>query len=71
MQGITSENNGDYYCINCFYSFRIEPKLKSNEIMCKNHDYCYIEMPEKGKNIIKYNQGEKYMSAPFVIYADN
>lgn len=38
--------------------------------MCKNYDYCYIKMPEKGKNIIKYNQGEKYMSSPFVIYAD-
>ena len=27
-------------------------------------------MPTKNNNIIKYNQGEKSMKLPFVIYAD-
>ena len=27
-------------------------------------------MPEKSKNILKYNDGEKSMKAPFIIYAD-
>ena len=27
-------------------------------------------MPEKGKNILKYNAGEKSMKVPFIIYAD-
>ena len=27
-------------------------------------------MPTKDNNIIKYNQGEKYIKLPFVVYAD-
>ena len=36
----------------------------------ENHDYCYVQMPEKDNKILKYNQGEKYMKVPFIIYAD-
>ena len=66
---ITSKHKGDFYCLNCLHSFRTENKLKIHEKVCKNHDYCYIEMP-KGKNILKYNHGEKSMKVPFIIYAD-
>ena len=38
--------------------------------MCENHYYCYVEMSEKDNKILKYNQGEKSMRAPFVIYAE-
>ena len=38
--------------------------------MCENHDYCYVEMPEKDNEILKYNYGEKSMKVPFIIYAD-
>ena len=45
LPGITSKINGDYYCINCLHSFRPENKFKSHEShVCKNHDYCYLEM---------------------------
>ena len=27
-------------------------------------------MPEEDNKILKYNQGEKYMKVPFIIYAD-
>ena len=30
----------------------------------------HIEMPTKDNNIIKYNQGEKSLKLPFIIYAD-
>ena len=39
------------------------------EIMCKNHDYCYVEMTKEDK-ILKYNHGEKSMKVPFIIFAD-
>ena len=29
-----------------------------------------MEMPEKGKNILQQNHGEKCIKFPFVIYAD-
>ena len=35
--------------------------------VCEDHDYCYVEMPEK---ILKYNYGEKSMKTPFIIYVD-
>ena len=66
---ITSKHDGDVYCLNCLQSFRTENKLKEHGNVCKNHDYCYIEMPKEG-SILKYNHGEKSTKIPFIIYAD-
>ena len=38
--------------------------------MCKDQDYCYVEMPDKDNNVLKYNPGEKSMKVPFIIYAE-
>ena len=32
FRGITSNNNGDYYCLNCFHSYRTNNMLKKHEI---------------------------------------
>ena len=69
FRGITSKHEGDFYCLNCFQSYTTENKLKKHKKVCENHDYSYLEMPEKDK-ILKYNQGEKSMKVPFTIYAD-
>ena len=69
LRGITSNHKEDFYCLNCFHSYRTENKLEAHEKTCENHDYCHIEMPTKNKNIIKYNHGEKSMKLPFAIYA--
>ena len=37
--------------------------------ICENHEYSNIEMPSPNNNIIKYNQGEKSLELPFIIYA--
>ena len=71
FRGITHNNNGHFYCLNCFQSYILqEINLKSIKKVCENHDYCYVEMPEKDNKILKYNQGEKSMKVPFIIYAD-
>ena len=31
---------------------------------------CHVEMPNEDNKIIKYNQGEKSIRSPFIIYAD-
>ena len=31
LRGITSKNNGDFYCLNCLHSFRTKNKLESHE----------------------------------------
>ena len=70
LRGTTSNHKEDFYCLNCFHSYRTENKLESHKKICENHDYCHAEMPTKDNNIIKYNYGEKSMKVPFIIYAD-
>ena len=70
LKGITPKHKGDFNCLNCFNSYSTNEKLKKHRNMCENHDYCYVEMPEKDKKILKYNSGEKSMEVPFIIYAD-
>ena len=70
LKGITSTHEKDFYCLNCFHSYRTKNKLESHKKICENHDYCHVEMPTKDNNIIKYNHGEKSTKVPFIIYAD-
>ena len=70
LRGILSSNNGDFYCLNCFHSYRTLNKLKKLERVCNNHDYCHADMPEEGKSIIKYGPGDKSLKVPLIIYAD-
>ena len=70
LRGITGNNNGNFYCLNCFRSYTTEDKLKKHKNMCENHDYRYVERPEEDNKILKYNHGEKSMRAPFIIHAD-
>ena len=70
LRGITSNHNGDFYCLNCFRAYTTKNKLEANKKICENHDYCHVEMPNEDNKIIKYNQGEKYIKSPFIIYAD-
>ena len=70
LRGITSNHAGDFYCLNCFCGYSTKNKFEAHKKICENHDYCHVEMPTKGNNIIKYNHGEKSRKLPFVIYAD-
>ena len=46
------KNNGDFYCLNCPHSYRTENQLKKRYNVCKNHDYCYVEMPKEDNKIL-------------------
>ena len=70
LRGRTSKHEGNFYCLNCFHSYRIENMLKKHENVRKNHGYCYVEIPEEYNKILKYNLGEKSMKVPIIIYAD-
>ena len=70
LRGISTNHNSDYYCLNCFHSYRTENKLNAHKKICENHNYCNIEMPSPSNNIIKYNSGEKSLELPFIIYTD-
>ena len=70
LRGIASNHVGDFYCLNCFHSYRTKNKLGAHKKICENRDYCHVEMPTKDNNTIKYNQGEKSIKFPLVVYAD-
>ena len=70
LRGVTGNNNGDFYYLNCFPAHKIKKKLETHEKICQNDDYCHVEIPNEDNKIIKYNQGEKSIKSPFIIYAD-
>ena len=67
---VTSNHDGDFYWLNCFHSYSTENKLKNMIVICNDHDYCYVEMPNEDSKILKYNYGEISLKAPFIIYDD-
>ena len=70
LRGIISTHKEDFYFLNCFRSYRTRNKLEAHKKLCESHDYCHVEMPTKDNNTIKYNQGEKSIKLPVVVYAD-
>ena len=70
LNGITSNHNGDFYCLNCFHVYRTKNKLETHKNISENYDHCCLEIPNEDNKIIKYNHREKSMKAPFIIYAD-
>ena len=67
---ITGSNHEDSFCLNCFQSYTTEIILKKHKKVCENHDYCYVEIPEKYNKTLKYNEGEKSIRLSFIIIAD-
>ena len=49
LRGVSSAHNGDYYCLNCFHSYRTKEKLKSLEELCINNNFASIKMPTEKK----------------------
>ena len=45
-------------------------RLKKYERTCKDHDFCYVKMPNENNKILKYSLGEKSLKHPFIIYGD-
>ena len=70
LRGITSKHYGNFYCMNCLYSFRTKNKLELHKTVCENKDFCRVIMPSEDTKILEFNQYEKSDKAPFIIYAD-
>ena len=69
LRGVSSNNNGDFYCLNCFCSYRTKNKLELHRKLCENRDYCQVEMPNKDNNMIEFNQKDNG-KVPLVFYTD-
>ena len=47
LRGIASGNNGDFYCLNRFHSYRTFNNFKKHERVCNDHDYWHVDMPKE------------------------
>ena len=47
VKGNTSKHHSDFYCLNCFHSFRTENKLESHKKLCENKYFCIIVKPSE------------------------
>ena len=70
LRGITSNHNGDFYCLNRFHSYTTERKLRKHKRICENHDFCYLKMPDKDNKLLQYIPGKKSLKVPFIICSD-
>ena len=64
---ITPKHEGRFSCLNCFHSYSTKNKFKKHYDVCKNHHYCYVEMPEEDKKNIKI-QPWGNVNETFIIY---
>ena len=70
LKEITSNHKRNFYCLNCFSSYRTEKRLKKHERVCNDHDYCFVEIHNDDNKILKYNYGEKSLKVLTIIYDD-
>ena len=57
LRGIKSNDKEDFYRLNGFHSYTTKSKCRKHENVCKNHEYCYVEMPNEDNKILKCNHG--------------
>ena len=53
LRGVTGNNNGDFYCLNCFHTYRTKNKLETRKKIYENYDYCHVDMSNEDNKIIK------------------
>ena len=70
LEKISSNLDGDFYCLNCFSSYTTKNKLKEHEKICNNNGSCRIDMPSWAEKTLKYNPGERSLKAPYAISLD-
>ena len=70
LRGITLNQNGDFYFLNCFHSYTTEDKLRKHKRICENRDFCHLKMPDESNKTLRYVPGKKSLRVPFIIYAD-
>ena len=47
LRGITSKDDGDLYCLNCFHSIKIKNKLELHKKVFENKDFCNVVMSSR------------------------
>ena len=56
LGGLTSNHQGDFYCLNNLHSFATENKRESHKKVCENKDFCNVVMPSEDSKVSEFNQ---------------
>ena len=71
MYNQTKHKERKHFCMHCLQCFNSERVLNDHNDNCiQLNGEQAVKMPEKGKNILKFNNHHKQQAVPFVIYAD-
>ena len=66
LRGITSKHQGDFYCLNWFYSFATENKFQSHKRACQNKEFCKVNTASEETKILEFNQHQKSDKTSFI-----
>ena len=68
----SKNRNAKHYCMRCLTGFSRADLLVNHKKYCNgvNGRPTKIDMPEEGENILAFQNYQKQMKAPYVIYAD-
>ena len=53
------KHDGDRFCLNCFYNFQTDEKLKQHLKSCINHNHSELEIPGKFKTVLNKETDQK------------
>ena len=70
LHGLASNHKGDYYCLNCFHSYRTLNALKNHDKICEDDDYCDVKMPNDDNKYLSSTSGKNCLRVLIVVYAD-
>ena len=71
MYNQTKHRNKKHFCMHCLQCFSSDRVLNEHEDNCiQVNGTQAVKMPDKDKNILKFNNFHKQQQVPFVIYAD-
>ena len=67
-----SEGHHYHYCVRCLQGFSSQAVFQKHRTLCRGVSSrpTRIDMPEKDKNTLKFQNYQRQMKAPYVIYAD-
>ena len=60
LRGIPSNHDGDFYCLNCFHSYRTKGKLAKHERICYDNKFCFLKLPDDDNNNLKSKSGKNF-----------
>ena len=67
----TKHKNKKHFCMHCLQCFSSEKVLNNHKYNCiEINGTQAVKMPDKGKNILQFDNFHKQQQVPFVIYAD-